>query len=62
MRIDIDVRVGRWQEDQGEATVEVDVLTPRPEDLPWEELCAGMVQQAIASYREKNESEGDDGD
>jgi len=60
MRIEIRASVGDWSEEQGNASIDLDVVTRAVEDLPWEVLCAGLVEQAIMDYQEKNN--GDDSD
>jgi len=58
MHIRVSVMVGedRWDDNvRKEARVETEHKNPT--ELPWEAICAGLVQSALKEYEEQEETE-----
>jgi len=55
MIITLNITVGKdyWGDDVVRDQIELKSETDRLADLPWEAICAGVVQSAIKEYEEK---------
>lgn len=57
--LNVSIGMGIWGEDMVRKEVELRTENPVPADLPWEAICAGLVQSALAEYAENEQKKNE---